>query len=406
MMGRRVAVTGLGLVSPHGDHPQSVFDALCRGESAIRLWDNNDVAPVVVASAQFDKSRWFTRLQLAGVDRVSQIAVAAAESARDDAGLAQWPDADRVGVYFGTGMGGAAAIEDAFRTFGASQRVPPLTVPAGMTNAAAAHVAMRAHIFGPVLTYSIACASSAVAIAQAAKAIALGDIDIALAGGSEALLVPGVVRAWQALQTLATPDASYPETSCRPFSSDRSGLVLGEGSAFMVLEALDQARSRGARIYAEFAGSGISCDATHLTKPDASGQVKALQMALRTSGLAADDISYCNAHGTATRAGDVVECDALRAVFGDAPAHLTVGSTKSMHGHLLGGAGALEALITVMAVHRKTIPANANCVSPDPQCDVPLAGPTGSAAPHMHAALSNSFAFGGTNAVLVFRQES
>lgn len=401
-MKRRVAITGIGLISPHGDCPQTVFEALLAGHSAVSRWEHQDTAPAVVARAPFEASRWFTRLQLSGVDRFSQLAVAAAELARTDAGL-DCLTAES-GIYVGTGMGGATAIEESFRSHRDSGRVPPLTVPASMPNAAAAHIAMRAKVHGPVFTYSIACASSAVAIAEAAKAIAYGELDCALAGGSEALLLPGVVRAWQALQTLASADGDDPSQACRPFSSDRTGLVLGEGAAFLVLEAYEHALARGARIYAELAGSGISCDASHLTKPDASGQVRALSAALRHSGLSPADIGYCNAHGTATRAGDSVECAALNAVWGEQIHHLAVSSTKSMHGHLLGAAGALEAAITALAIHHRAIPPNCHCPTPDPACPVPLLREPMQQAPQLRAAISNSFAFGGTNAVLVFRR--
>jgi 3-oxoacyl-[acyl-carrier-protein] synthase II len=401
-MSRRVAVTGIGLVSPHGDSPVTVFDALMAGQSAITRWHDEQLPPAVVAPAAFDVTGWFTRLQLAGVDRVSQIAVAAAEMARLDAGLEALEDGS--GIYAGSGMGGAAAIDQAFSSHRDSGRVPPLTIPAFMPNAPAAHVAMRTKVRGPVFTYSIACSSASVAIAEGARAVARGDVDCALAGGSEALLVSSVLRAWQALQTLASGEKGDPASACRPFSTERNGLVLGEGAAFLLLEPLEAARARGARIYAEFAGSGVSCDAAHLTKPDAAGQVRALQAALRDSGLAPADIGYCNAHGTATLVGDVVECEALNRVWGDAIGDLAVSSTKSMHGHLLGAAGALEAAITVMALHRRELPPSMHCDNQDPACAVSLIRQPGAAAPNLRAAITNSFAFGGTNAVLAFKQ--
>ncbi|NIA53029.1 beta-ketoacyl-[acyl-carrier-protein] synthase family protein [Massilia sp. TW-1] len=400
-MKRRVAVTGIGLVSPHGDAPLGVFDDLLAGRSAVTLGDDGDAPAAAVARAPFDATRWFTRLQLAGVDRVSQIAVAAAQMARDDAGIATL-DAG-TGVYVGTGMGGAMAVEESFRSHYASGRVPPLSVPAFMPNAPAAHVAMREKLHGPVYTYSIACASSAVALAEAAKAVAYGEVDCALAGGTEALLVPGAIRAWHALQTLARVD-DEPWRACRPFSTDRTGLVLGEGAAFVVLEPYDAALSRGARIYAEFAGSGVSCDATHLTKPDVTGQVRAITAALRNSALNPSDIGYCNAHGTATRIGDVVECKALESVWGDAIGNLAVSSTKSMHGHLLGAAGALESIVTILALYRGAIPPNMHCDEQDIECNVALVRDPGHGAPALRAAISNSFAFGGTNTTLVFKR--
>lgn len=402
-MKRRVVITGIGLVSPQGDTPDTLFAAVMAGQSAVRLWEDGQTAPVVAARAPFDVSRWFSRLQLAGVDRVSQFAVAAAEMARTDANMAVF-DADTTGIYVGTGMGGADAIDQAYANMHQSRRMHPLTIPAFMSNAPAAHVAMRMHVQGPVYTYSMACASSAVAIAEAAKAIAQGEIESALAGGSEALLVPGVIRAWQSLQTLASPGATDPSAASRPFSSTRSGLVLGEGSTFLMLETRDAALARGARIYAEIAGSGFSCDATHLTRPDRSGQVRALRAALRSSALAPEDIGYCNAHGTATLVGDVVESEALNEVWGYTIGALAVSSTKSMHGHLLGAGGALETAITAMALHHQMLPPSINCSDQDPACSLALVREPGTAAPHLQAAISNSFAFGGSNLVLVLRR--
>jgi 3-oxoacyl-[acyl-carrier-protein] synthase II len=400
-MKRRVAITGIGLVSPHGDSPAAVFDALLAGKSALTVWEHPNTAPAVVARARFEVSRWFTRLQEAGVDRVSQFAVAAAEMARDDAGIAALDPS--TGIYVGTGMGGATALDESFRTHYAAGRVSPLTVPASMTNAPAAHIAIRHKVHGPVYTYSIACASSAVALAEAAKAIAYGEIECALAGGTEALLVPGAIRGWQALRTLATVD-NEPSRASRPFSADRTGLVLGEGAAFLLLEPYDKAVARGARIYAEFAGSGVSCDASHLTKPDAAGQIRAIESALRNSGMNPADIGYCNAHGTATLVGDIVECDALRHVWGDAISTLAVSSTKSMHGHLLGAAGALEAAITALTLYHRALPPNMHCDLQDTKCKIELVHERRKNAPSLHAALSNSFAFGGTNTALVFRR--
>lgn len=397
-----VAVTGIGIVSPHGDEPQAMFDALMRGESALRPVFPELPKPAAAATAAFDALRWFTKLQLAGVDRVSQLAVAAADLAMRDAGYAGKAadvDPERIGVFAGCGMGGATALETAYRGNG---RVPPLTIPAFMPSAPASHVAMRQGVHGPVLTYSVACASSSLAIAEAAKAVQRGEVDLAIAGGSEALIVPGVVLAWQAMQTLASFVPGGEAAAVRPFASDRSGFALGEGAAFLVLESAERARRRGAHPRALLTGWGQSCDATHLTKPDAPGQSRALRQALRQAGLQPKDIGYCNAHGTATRIGDVVERDALAQVWGDDLDRLRVSSTKALHGHLLGAAGALEAAITVMALQRRELPPNAHCAEMDPACSLNLVSQTGTAAPQLEAAISNSFAFGGTNSVLVF----
>jgi len=396
-----VLVTGLGVVSPHGDDAQAMFDALLAGRSALVPVFPELARPACAALVDFDPLQWFTKLQLAGVDRVSQLAVAAAELALRDAGLGEalGADPERVGVYAGCGMGGAGALEAAYRGGG---RVPPLTIPAFMPNAPAAQVALRRQVLGPVLTYSVACASSSVAIAEAAAAVQRGDLDIAIAGGSEALVVPGVVLAWQAMHTLAACTPETAATCVRPFAADRSGFALGEGAAFVVLESADRARARGARGHARLAGWGLSCDATHLTKPDAAGQARALAAALRRAELTPRDVGYCNAHGTATRIGDAVECEALGRVFGDALDGLAVSSTKALHGHLLGAAGALEAVVTVLALERGALPPNMHAEAVDPECRVRLVQPGGTALPGMSAAISSSFAFGGTNAVLAF----
>lgn len=401
-MKHEVSVTGLGVVAPHGSEPGALFEALRDGRSVIQPIFPDLPKPAAAATVAFDETRWFTKLQLAGVDRVSQLAVAAADLALQDAGLTRADaDPERIGVYAGCGMGGAAALEVAYR---GGMRVPPLTIPAFMPNAPAAHVAMRNGVLGPVLTYSVACASSSVAIAEAAKAVQRGEVDVAIAGGSEALIVPGVVLAWQAMQTLAAFQPGEAATAVRPFAADRSGFALGEGAAFVVLESAERARARGARRYATLAGWGLSSDATHLTKPDAPGQARALRAALREAGLQPRDVGYCNAHGTATRIGDVVERNALAEVWGDDFDRLRVSSTKALHGHMLGAAGAIEAVITVLALQRRELPPNAHCSMPDPACSLNLVPPGDTAAPALEAAISNSFAFGGTNSVLLFRR--
>jgi len=400
-----VVVTGIGLISPHGDDPSRVFESLMRGESAVREVFPELPKPAAAATADFDESRWFTRLQLAGVDRVSQLAVGAADLALKDAVLA--PDALdplRTGIYSGCGMGGGGALETAYVAGARNGRVPPLTIPAFMPNAPASHIAMRCGVKGPVLTYSIACASSAMAISEAAKAVKAGEVDVAIAGGSEALVVPGVIMAWQAMQTLASFARGEAASCVRPFARDRSGFVLGEGAAFLVLESAERARSRGARIYAELAGWGASCDATHLTKPDAAGQQRAIVAALEMAGLHPRDVGYCNAHGTATSIGDAVECEALGRVWQDDLDRLRVSSTKSMHGHLLGATGALEAAISILAIHHRRVPPNANCSEVDPQCRLNLVLKPGVTVDDLVAVISSSFAFGGTNSVLAFRR--
>jgi len=396
-----VAITGLGVVSPHGDDPHAMFAALMQARSALTLVYPELPKPTAAATVEFDASRWFTKLQLAGVDRVSQFAVAAADLAMRDAAAAGTVEPQRMGVYVGCGMGGAAALDAAYR---GGARVPPLTIPAFMPNAPAAHVAMRQRALGPVLTYSVACASSAVAIAEAAQAVQRGEIDLAVAGGAEALIVPGVILAWQAMQTLASFAPGEAASAVRPFALERSGFALGEGAAFVILESAERARRRGATCYAVLAGWGLSCDATHLTKPDASGQARALRQALARADLSPPQVGYCNAHGTATRIGDVVERAALAEVWGPQLDQLQVSSTKALHAHLLGAAGALEAVITILALHHRQVPPNAHVQDMDPQCELHLVRHVHTAAPDLQAAISNSFAFGGTNSVLLFRR--
>ncbi len=398
-----VAVTGLGVISPHGDDARAMFAALMRGESAIRPVFPELAKPAVAALAPFDASRWFTKLQLVGVDRVSQMAVAAAGLAARDAGGHEGIDPSRLGVYVGCGLGGMGSLDAAYHAaLQGGGRVPPLTIPALMANAPAAHVAMRQGARGPVLTYSVACASSAVALSEAAKAVACGDVDMALAGGSEAIIVPGSMMAWQAMQTLAAVDPEAPSAAVKPFDAQRSGFSLGEGAAFLVLERAAQARARGATVHALLRGWGLACDATHLTKPDAAGQARALADALRRGQVSPADVGYVNAHGTATRVGDVVECEALALVWGADLQALRVSSTKALHGHLLGGAGALEAVITVLALQERRAPPNSHCEQQDPACAVALVPNGGADIGGPGAAISNSFAFGGTNSVLLF----
>jgi len=403
----RIGVTGLGLVSPLGDAVAASWERLVGGASAVGRRSFEGLPEIAVASVSTDVAQELTRLQQVGTERVSQMALGAVRRALVDAGLgagtggAGWADPERVGLYLGTGMGGAATMDAGFAALHAGSRIPPLTVPAGMVNGAAAVVAIHADIRGPVLTYAVACASSAAAIAEAAHALRRGEVDIAIAGGVEAPLARGTVAAWQALRTLAAPDAVDVARSCRPFSADRAGLVLGEGAAFMVLRREEDIVGAAPRAW--LSGSALRCDALHLTNPQLRGQVATLRAALQAAGLDPADVGYCNAHGTATVAGDPVECESLRAVWGAAASTLQVSSTKAAHGHLLGGAGALEAAWTVLSLQTGLLPATHGVHAIDPRCGG-LAHVLGEArhAPGLRHAVSNSFAFGGTNATLVF----
>ena len=396
----RIGIAGIGVTSPLGDTLADNWERLLSGRGAVGRVSYDGLPDIAAAQVAGDVSAGLTRLQQVGTERVSQMALGAVRKALADARIDGWPDPERVGLYLGTGMGGAATIDAGFAALYTGGRVPPLTVPAGMVNGASAVVAIHADIRGPVLTYAVACASGAVAIAEAAHALRRGEIDIAICGGVEAPLARGTVAAWQALRTLAPPDEADVTHSCRPFAANRAGLVLGEGAAFFVLrrEADLPAAPR-----AWLAGSAVRCDALHLTNPQARGQVATLRAALRASELAPADVGYCNAHGTATMAGDPVECEALREVWGEHAATLRVSSTKAAHGHLLGAGGALEAALTVMALQQGVVPPTLGVASIDDRC----AGLThvlgeGQRAPGLCHAISNSFAFGGTNASLVF----
>ena len=396
----RIGVAGIGLTSPLGDTPQDCWQRLLAGQGAVGRMSFDGLPDIAAAQVASDVSQSLTRLQQVGTERVSQMALGAVRKALADACIEAWPDAERVGLYLGTGMGGAATMDAGFAALHAGGRIPPLTVPAGMVNGAAAVVAMHADVRGPVLTYAVACASSSVAIAEAAHALRRGEIDIAICGGVEAPLARGTVAAWQALRTLAPPDADDAARSCRPFSADRNGLVLGEGAAFFVLRREDDL-SDAPRAW--LAGSAVRCDASHLTNPQTRGQVATLRAALSASGLVPADIGYCNAHGTATLAGDPVECEALREVWGEHAFALRISSTKAAHGHLLGAGGALEAALTVMALQSGVVPPTLGVTSIDARC-AGLAHVLGEGrrVPGLAHAISNSFAFGGTNVALVF----
>lgn len=407
---RKVVVTGVGVVSPVGIGRDEFFANLMAGRSGIRRLTSEfaqRLASKIGGEVDFDPAAHFPKPKLALLDRFSQFALVAAREALGDARIDPTdPRKARTGVYIGTSVGGTNTTEAAYADLftDGKDRLPPYTVIRVMNNAAAAHISIDHALRGPSLTYSTACSSSAIAIGEACRAIRHGYVDLAIAGGAEALLNLGTIRAWEALRTLAAEDPQDPSVSCRPFSKDRTGLVLGEGAGIVVLESEAHARERGARIYAEAAGYGASSDASHLTKPSHEGQAAAMRMALADADLVPEAIGYINAHGTATLAGDVIETGSIKEVFGPHARSLAVSSTKSMHGHLMGATGAVEFIVSVLALHSGSLPPTANLRVPDPECDldyVPNAARTGVV---LEAVMSNSFAFGGSNAVLVARR--
>jgi len=410
MNSRRVAVTGLGLVSPLGDEPGDVFSRLMNGQSAVReiSFDGPKRHTNVAACAPFDATRHFPPQQrIEHLDRVTLLALAAAAAAVADSAIELDDDLKRrSGVSFGTGMGAANALEETFAQLllRDPDRVKPLTVLKVMNNASASHIAIRYGLGGPDLTYSCACSSSACSIGEAYRQIRHGYADLMIAGGAEAELTSGFFKAWEAMHILAPRDGANPAASCKPFAKNRNGLVLGEGAAMVVLEEWEAAVRRGARIHAEMAGYGSSNDHQHITKPSVDGQARAMKLALADGGLSPDEIDYVNAHGTGTILNDVTETMAIKQVFGDRAYRIPVSSTKSMHGHLLGGAGALEFVIALLALRHRGVPPTANLELRDPECDLDYVPGQGRAAPDIRCVMSNSFAFGGTNAVLVARR--
>jgi 3-oxoacyl-[acyl-carrier-protein] synthase II len=404
-----VAVTGVGVVSPLGNDAASLFAALCAGRSGVRRLAGRSFERLQVgigAPVDFDAAAHFPAARVRMLDRVSQFALCAASQAiAASAGALEAVDPRRAGVFIGTGMGGSETADDGYHTLYAehSDRVKPYSVLMAMNNAPAAWIALDHRLEGPNLTYSTACSSSTVAIGEAARRIASGEVDVMVAGGAEAPLTFGTLMAWEALRTLASADANDPSASCRPFSRDRNGLVLGEGAAIVVLEDGARARARGAPIMAEITGYGLFTDASHITRPSIAGQAEAMRRALADAADDAAAIGYINAHGTGTAANDGVETAAIKEVFGARSRALAVSSTKSMHGHLLGAAGALELVASVLALAHGRIPPTINLRVPDPECDLDYVADGAREAAGLRAAMTNSFAFGGTNAVLVAR---
>ncbi|MGZ9057722.1 MAG: beta-ketoacyl-[acyl-carrier-protein] synthase family protein [Burkholderiaceae bacterium] len=402
---RRVAVTGLGVVSALGNDVASLWPALVGGECGIRPISNIATDRLLARTAAevlgFDAAAHFDSRRLPMLDRTSQFALVAARQAVHEAapdGIAVLGlDPCRAGVIFGAGLG-VHTIDSSYQTFygEGSNRLHPFTVPRIMPNAPASHLSIEFGMRGPSFATASACASSTHAIGIAFQLIRAGLLDLAVSGGSDASLTPGHVRAWDALRVLS-PDA------CRPFSSDRNGLVLGEGAAVLVLEEWKHAKARGAVIHAEIAGFGMSADARDITAPDCVGAAQAINAALADAKVPPAAVNYVNAHGTGTRLNDRSETAALKRVFGDYAAKLALSSTKSMLGHCLNASGALEALATVLSVRDDIAPPTIGYRAPDPECDLDCV-PNTARRLRIDAALSNSFAFGGLNAVLVFRK--
>src|SRR6202047_892924 len=401
MAAHRVAITGMGIISPLGLNLADSWKSLREGRPGIGPIQSADCSTLRFQNGAevrgYEASKHFEGGKDAYIDRFAQFSVIAAREALRDSGVKLTPELrERAAIVCGSAVGGQSALEAGFEHlyFGRG-RVHALTIPQIMANAGGRLISMDLHLSGPTYTVSTACSSSNHAIGQAFHLVRDGHADLAVTGGSEAPFTIGLLKEWEAMRVIA-PD------TCRPFSKDRRGMVLGEGGAMLILEPLEAAKARGARIYAEICGFGMSSDAHHLTQPTVAGPSRAMRDALRLAGMAPEEVGYINAHGTGTPGNAPVESRAIRQVFGTHADKLAVSSTKSMHGHALGAAGALEAIATILALHHGILPPTANYNERDPECDLDYI-PNQPRAARVGAALSNSFAFGGLNAVVAFR---
>lgn len=399
----------MGAIAPTGKNVQTFFENLVEGRSGIRRiaqFDPSSLSVQIAAEVpDYQPEDYFPVKRLELLDPFTQFALIASREAMQSSGLAvSEAERPRFGVVIGTGMGGAHTLDVGYFNLYAKQatRLHPFTIPRVMHNAPASQICMEYGAQGPSLATATACASSGHAIGEAFHLIKYDMADIMLAGGCEAPITYGMIRSWESVRVLAAGNGD-PSRACRPFSADREGLVLGEGAAILVLEEFEHAKKRGAKIYAELAGYGLSSDASHITQPSIDGPARAIHMALREAEVKPEDVDYINAHGTGTRLNDATETRVIKTVFGDHARRVAISSTKSMHGHTMGAAGAVELVATVMALERGIVPPTTNLNQPDPECDLDYV-PNQAREKSLRVAISNSFAFGGLNAVLLVRR--
>lgn len=410
---RRVVVTGLGTICPLGNDVQTTWEAAKAGRSGVGRITKFDTAnfPTQIAAEvrNFEPTKYFEPKEVKRHDLFSQYAIAAGQEAWDDAGLAEhsktW-DAHRAGAILGIGIGGLNTLEKYHQAYmeGGVKKISPFLIPAMISNLGPGNLAIRFGLKGPNFTVTSACTSATHALGEAARMIAYGIQDIIMTGGAEAAVTPVGIGGFCAMKALSTRNDA-PEKASRPFDKDRDGFVMGEGSAVLVLESLESAQKRGAKIYCEIAGYGASCDAYHITSPSEGGEgaISCMSDALKDAGMHPQDIDYINAHGTSTAANDATETAAIKTLFGSwAREGLMVSSTKSMTGHLLGAAGAIEAVLSTLAVKNGVVPPTINLENPSEGCDLDYVPHTARTKP-VRAALSNSFGFGGTNGSVVFK---
>ncbi len=411
-MNRRVVITGMGFICGSGNTKEEVWSNLLAGRSGVGPITRFDISafPVRIASEvkNFDPLKFIEKKEVKKMDPFIHYAVAASQEAMDDSGLRVNGDdeATRVGVFIGSGIGGFGVIEREHEKFlkGGPGKISPFFIPAAIVNLAAGQVSIRFGLKGPNSATCTACSTGAHAVGDSFKIIQRGDADAMLCGGAEAAITPMGVGGFAAMRALSTRNED-PEHASRPFDADRDGFVIGEGAGVLLLEELERARGRGAKIYAELVGYGMSSDAFHITQPSENGDgaVRVMANAIKDAGIQPQDVHYINAHGTSTHYNDKLETMAIKKVFGDSAYAIPVSSTKSMMGHLLGAAGGVEAGIIALALHDQIVPPTANYEKPDPDCDLDYV-PEGARRRPMRYALSNSFGFGGTNAALLMKR--
>lgn len=413
-MNRRVVVTGVGLVTPLCTGVQKTWEGLCAGKSGVELiskFDTSEYAVKIAAEVRdFEVESFIDPKVAKHLELFVQYAVASAIMARDDAGLeingVNGVNGTRVGVFTGNGIGGLPTIEHYHQVLleRGPKRITPFFIPMVISNMSAGQISIILGAMGPNLSVTTACAAGTHAVGEAFRSIKRGDCDVAITGGSESTVCPMAVAGFNAMKALSKRNDD-PRAASRPFDRDRDGFIIAEGGGMLILEELDQAVKRGARIYAEIVGYGLSGDAYHMAAPpeDGAGAARSMQMALRDAEMNPEDIDYINAHGTSTPLNDVVETRAIKKVFGGHASRLAISSTKSMTGHMLGGAGGIESVFTALTVHHGVIPPTINLENPEPECDLDYV-PNQARERQVRAAVSNSFGFGGTNAVLVMKR--
>jgi 3-oxoacyl-[acyl-carrier-protein] synthase II len=411
MTKRRVVITGVGMITPLGVSTDESWDGLIAGRPGIKKITQFDASafPTQIAGevVGFNPEDHIEPKEIKKMDRFIHFALAAATMAMKDSGLKITAEnAERTGVIVGSGMGGLHAIEHYHSVYleKGPRRISPFFIPMLIVNLASGQISIRFGAKGPNSAPATACATGSHSIGDAFKIIQRGDADAMIAGGTEAVITPLGIGGFNAMKALSTRNHE-PDKASRPFDIDRDGFIMGEGAGILVLESLESATDRGARIYAEVAGYGMTADAYHITAPSPGGEggARCMELAIKDAGILASDIEYINAHGTSTKYGDEIETNAIKTVFGEHAYKLCISSTKSMTGHLLGAAGGVEAVITVLCIHHDNVPPTINLDNPDPECDLDYI-PNKARKMSVNYALTNSFGFGGTNACLVFKK--